>query len=86
MNEAPPLPWAGRLVGRCLRLVGAVTATSLLLAAVTLAGLVPAARLAEKALHAAGGAAAPVGRLMARPPTRFGRVRRRRLGAGRAPR
>ena len=70
MNDAPPLPWAGRLVGRCLRLVGAVTATSLLLAAVTLAGLVPAARLAEKTLHAAGGAAAPVGRLMARPPTR----------------
>jgi membrane peptidoglycan carboxypeptidase len=70
MNDATPLPWAGRLVGRCLRLAGAVTATSLLLAAVTLAGLLPAARLAEKALHAAGGAAAPVGRLMARPQTR----------------
>jgi penicillin-binding protein 1A len=64
-DELPP-PWPRRL----LRLVGTVTATSLLVAAVTLAGLLPAARRAGAAVEAVGGAAAPAGRLLARPETR----------------
>jgi membrane peptidoglycan carboxypeptidase len=70
MSDAPPLPAAGRLAGRWLRLLAAVTATSLLLAGVTLAGVLPAARRAGAAVLAVGGVAAPVGRLLARPPTR----------------
>jgi membrane peptidoglycan carboxypeptidase len=71
MRDAQPLrPRAGRLVARYLRLVAAVTVTSVLLAAIILAGLVPAARWAGAALNAVGGAAAPAGRLLARPPTR----------------
>ena len=66
MRDELPTPWAGRL----LRLVGAVTATSLLVAAVALAGLLPAARRAGAAVEAVGGVAAPAGRLLARPPTR----------------
>jgi membrane peptidoglycan carboxypeptidase len=63
-------PWARPLAGRWLRLLAAVATTGLLLAAVTLAGLLPAARRAQAAAHTVGGAPAPVGRLLARPPTR----------------
>ena len=59
-----------KLVGRCLRLVAAVTVTSLLVAGVALAGLLPAARRAGAAAEAVGGTAAPVGRLLARPAAR----------------
>ena len=58
------------LVGRCLRLVAAVTMTSLLVAGVALVGLLPAARRAGAAVEAVGGTAAPVGRLLARPEAR----------------
>jgi membrane peptidoglycan carboxypeptidase len=70
MREARSSPWARRLAGRCLRLVAAVAATSLLLAGITLAGLVPAAHRAAAAVHEVGEAGAPVGRLLAPPPTR----------------
>jgi membrane peptidoglycan carboxypeptidase len=66
MRDNLPTPWARRL----LRLVSAVTATSLLVAAVVLAGLLPVARRAGAAIQAVGGVAAPAGRLLARPPTR----------------
>jgi membrane peptidoglycan carboxypeptidase len=59
-----------KLVGRCLRLVAAVTVTSLLVAGLALAGLLPAARRAGAAAEAVGGTAAPVGRLLARPEAR----------------
>src|SRR5512132_913481 len=64
------IAWARRLAGRCLRLVAAVVATSLLLAGVTVAGLVPVARQAAEAVEDVGEAGAPAGRLLARPPTR----------------
>jgi membrane peptidoglycan carboxypeptidase len=70
MSDAPPLPSAGRLAGRWLRLLAAVTGTSLVLAGVALAGVLPAARRAGAAVQAVGGSGAPVGRLLARPPTR----------------
>ena len=66
MSDQLPTPWPRRL----LRLVGIVTATSLLVAAVTLAGLLPAAHRAMAAAEAVGGVAAPAGRLLARPETR----------------
>jgi membrane peptidoglycan carboxypeptidase len=62
--------WGGRLVGRCLRLVVAVTAAGLLVAGVTLPGLLLAAGRAGAAMDAVGGSASPVGRLLARPPAR----------------
>ena len=64
------IAWARRLAGRCLRLVAAVVATGLLLAGVTVAGLVPVARQAAEAVEDVGEAGAPAGRLLARPPTR----------------
>ena len=66
MSDQLPTPWPRRL----LRLAGIVTATSLLVAAVTLAGLLPAAHRAMAAAEAAGGVAAPAGRLLARPEAR----------------
>jgi membrane peptidoglycan carboxypeptidase len=66
MSDQLPTPWPRRL----LRLAGIVTATSLLVAAVTLAGLLPAAHRAMVAAEAAGGVAAPAGRLLARPEAR----------------
>ena len=66
MSDQLPTPWPRRL----LRLAGIVTATSLLVAAVTLAGLLPAAHRAMAAAEAVGGVAAPAGRLLARPETR----------------
>jgi membrane peptidoglycan carboxypeptidase len=66
MSDQLPTPWPRRL----LRLVGIITATSLLVAAVTLAGLLPAAHRAMAAAEAAGGVAAPAGRLLARPEAR----------------
>ncbi|MFL6183613.1 MAG: transglycosylase domain-containing protein, partial [Actinomycetes bacterium] len=66
MSDQLPTPWPRRL----LRLVGIITATSLLVAAVTLAGLLPAAHRAMAAAEAVGGVAAPAGRLLARPETR----------------
>jgi membrane peptidoglycan carboxypeptidase len=62
--------WAGRLVGRCLRVVAVVMATGLLVAGVILPGLLLAAGRAGAAMHAVGGSGTPPGRLLARPPTR----------------
>jgi len=60
------MPWARRY----LRLVAAVAVAGLLLSGLTLAGLVPAALRATAAAGELGGNADPLGRLLARPPTR----------------
>src|SRR5262245_64934089 len=70
MRDGRPMPRARRLAGRCLRLVAAVTVTSLLLAGVALAGLLPFAHRAGAAVQVVGGSADPVGRLLARPASR----------------
>jgi membrane peptidoglycan carboxypeptidase len=66
MGDARPMPRAGRY----LRLVAVVTVTGLLLSGVALVGLVPAALQATAAARELGGQADPLGRLLARPPTR----------------
>jgi membrane peptidoglycan carboxypeptidase len=52
------------------RLVAAVTAASLLLSGMTLLAVVPAAVATTTAARELGGRADPLGRLLARPPTR----------------
>jgi membrane peptidoglycan carboxypeptidase len=66
MGDARPMPRAGRY----LRLAAVVTVTSLLLSGMALVGLVPAALRAAAAARELGGSADPIGRLLARPPTR----------------
>ena len=55
---------------RCGRLVAAVVAASLVMSGLALVGLVPAAVAATAAARELGGEADPLGRLLARPPTR----------------
>jgi hypothetical protein len=63
-RDARQVVETARLLGLCRRLVAVTVATSLLLTAVALAGLLPAVRAAGAAVEAAGGAAA----LPAPPP------------------
>jgi membrane peptidoglycan carboxypeptidase len=57
-------------MNRSLRLVALLLVASLLLSGVALAGLVPAALAASAAARKLGGKVDPLGRLLARPPTR----------------
>jgi hypothetical protein len=72
-GASPILVRVKQMTSRSLRLVALLLVTSLLLSGVALAGLVPAALAALAASAAArelSGKAGPLGRLLARPPTR----------------
>jgi membrane peptidoglycan carboxypeptidase len=69
-TQIPPAPSSRGPVGRYLGLVAVVTAISVLLSGLALAGLVPAAVAATAAARELGGHADPLGGLLARPPTR----------------
>jgi membrane peptidoglycan carboxypeptidase len=69
-RDAGPILVRMKMTRRCLRLVALLLAASLLLSGLALAGLVPAALAATAAARELGGKADPLGRLLARPPTR----------------
>ncbi|HEU4900289.1 MAG TPA: transglycosylase domain-containing protein, partial [Actinomycetota bacterium] len=69
-SDARPTPSGRHPAGRWLRLVAVLVAAGLLLSGLALAGLVPAGLAASAAAREVGGKADPLGRLLARPPTR----------------
>ena len=66
MGDEPTMPRARRYLG----LAAVVTTTSVLLSGLALVGLVPATVAATAAVRELDGHADPLGRLLARPPTR----------------